>query len=86
MKEKLKVNNIKCGGCENTIRTGLSKIQGLENIQADAASGEVTFDYIDHSALEAAREKLRKMGYTEDDPNMLDTAKSYVSCMIGKMK
>lgn len=86
MREILKVNNIKCGGCEATVRDGLSKIEGVENIGVDASSGEVRFDYSDEAVLETVRLRLHKMGYTEDDPNIIDTAKSYVSCMIGKMK
>lgn len=86
MRETLIVNNIKCGGCEATVKDGLSKIEGVENIHADATTGEVGFDYSDEAALNKVRQKLNKLGYTEDDPNFIDTAKSYVSCMMGKMK
>jgi len=86
MREKLIVNNIKCGGCENTVRDGLSKIEGIENIDVDSTTGEVEFDCSNEASLEEARLKLHKMGYTESDPSLLDTAKSYVSCMMGKMK
>ncbi|MEM9547782.1 MAG: heavy metal-associated domain-containing protein [Bacteroidota bacterium] len=86
MREKLIVNNIKCGGCENTVRNGLSKLEGIENIHVDATTGEVEFDCNNEAALESARLKLHKLGYTESDPSLLDTAKSYVSCMIGKMQ
>ncbi len=86
MREILTVNNIKCGGCETTVRDGLSKIDGIENIQVDSSTGEVGFDYSNETSLEKVRLKLHKMGYTENDPNIIDTAKSYVSCMIGKMK
>lgn len=86
MRKTLIVNNIKCGGCETTVRDGLSKIESIENVNADSTTGEVAFDYTNEEALENARLKLHKMGYTETDPNLMDTAKSYVSCMIGKMK
>jgi len=86
MREILTVNNIKCGGCEATVRDGLSKIEGVENIHVDSATGEVEFDCSNEAALEMVRLKLHKLGYTEDDPTLIDTAKSYVSCMMGKMK
>lgn len=86
MRQKLIVNNIKCGGCETTVRDRLSKIEGVTNISADSATGAVEFDYVDELAFEKVREKLNNLGYTETDPNLIDTAKSYVSCMIGKMK
>lgn len=86
MREILTVNNIKCGGCENTVRNSLTKIDGVQNIRVDASSGEVEFDYPNESTLENVKQKLNNLGYTERDPNLLDTAKSYVSCMMGKMK
>ncbi len=86
MREILTVNNIKCGGCEATVRNGLSKIKDVENIHVDSTTGKVGFDYIDEASPEKVRLKLRKMGYTENDPNFIDTAKSYVSCMMGKIK
>lgn len=86
MRTTLTVNNIKCSGCEATVRDGLSKIDNVENIHVDSATGEVAFEYSDEVSIEKARVKLHKMGYTETDPKLIDTAKSYVSCMMGKMK
>lgn len=86
MREILTVNNIKCGGCEATVRDGLAKIEGVENIHVDSATGEVAFEYSDEASLQEAKLRLHKMGYTENAPNFIDTAKSYVSCMMGKMK
>ena len=86
MREKLVVNNIKCGGCEASVRDALSRIEGIENINVDSATGEVEFDCSHEASLEKVRLKLHRMGYTENDPSLVDTAKSYVSCMIGKMK
>ena len=86
MRETLVVNNIKCGGCETTVKDSLAKIEGIDNVIADSGTGEVTFDFSNKDALESARVKLHKLGYTETDPDLFDTAKSYVSCMIGKIK
>ena len=86
MREILTVNNIKCGGCETTVRNSLSKIEGVQNIEVEAATGKVEFDYPNEAILEKVKHKLDSLGYTESDPNLIDTAKSYVSCMMGKMK
>lgn len=85
MRQILTVNNIKCGGCENTVRNSLSKIDGVENIRVDASTGEVEFEYTDEITVEKVKLKLHSLGYTESDPNLIDTAKSYVSCMRGKI-
>ncbi len=83
------VENIKCGGCENTIRKGLSTIAGVSEVQIDRNQQRITL-----VANEADRgtiaEKLRSMGYPEQGSvagfqSGLAQAKSMVSCAIGKV-
>jgi copper chaperone len=83
------VENIKCGGCENTIRKGLSAIAGVSEVQIDRDQQRITL-----LANEADRgtiaEKLRSMGYPEQGSvaglqSGLAQAKSMVSCAIGKV-
>ncbi len=83
------VENIKCGGCENTIRKGLSTIGGVSEVQIDRDHQRITL-----VAIEADRhtiaEKLRSMGYPEQGSvaglqSGLAQAKSMVSCAIGKV-
>ena len=83
------VENIKCGGCENTIRKGLSTIAGVSEVQIDRDQQRITL-----VANEADRgtiaEKLRSMGYPEQGSvaglqSGLAQAKSMVSCAIGKV-
>ncbi|MEY3511169.1 MAG: hypothetical protein RI914_1768 [Pseudomonadota bacterium] len=83
------VENIKCGGCENTIRKGLSTIAGMSEVQIDRDQQRITL-----VANEADRgtiaEKLRSMGYPEQGSvaglqSGLAQAKSMVSCAIGKV-
>ena len=83
------VENIKCGGCENTIRKGLSTIAGVSEVQIDRDKQRITL-----VANEADRgtiaEKLRSMGYPEQGSvaglqSGLAQAKSMVSCAIGKV-
>jgi copper chaperone len=83
------VENIKCGGCENTIRKGLSTIAGVSEVQINRDQQRITL-----LANEADRgtiaEKLRSMGYPEQGSvaglqSGLAQAKSMVSCAIGKV-
>ena len=83
------VENIKCGGCENTIRKGLSTIAGVSEVLIDRDHQRITL-----VANEADRgtiaEKLRSMGYPEQGSvaglqSGLAQAKSMVSCAIGKV-
>lgn len=44
MKQALTVENIKCGGCMNSIKTALMKINGMENVSIDQDTETVTVD------------------------------------------
>lgn len=84
MKHNITVENIKCGGCMNSIKTALLKINGVENVNIDKDTETVTIDgTVEKTILTNA---LSKMGYPEKGNNdLLKQAKSYVSCAIGKM-
>jgi len=79
-------SNIKCGGCAKSITSKLCQINDIENVEVEVETGKITFDAVHESLVEDVKKQLASMGYPEDDPNMLQTAKSYVSCMIGRMK
>ena len=81
------VENIKCGGCMNTIRKGLESIAGVKSAQPDNTTGTVGVEY-DEAQVEPTTitDKLKEMGYPAMGENHLGLkAKSYVSCMIGRM-
>lgn len=83
------VENIKCGGCENTIRKGLSNIAGVSEVQIDRDQQRITL-LADAAERNAIAEKLRSMGYPEQGSvaglqSGLAQAKSMVSCAIGKV-
>ena len=85
----LHVDNLKCGGCANTIRKALSHVPGVSAVEVRPETSEVSFE----AALggrEAAAEKLRSLGYPETGSLSglsanIANAKSYVSCAIGKL-
>lgn len=84
MEQQFVVENIKCSGCSNSIRTDLLKIPKVEGVSVDIEAGCITITgNPDRNAVIA---KLNNMGYPEAGHNTLvKKAKSYVSCAIGKM-
>lgn len=87
MKTTITIQNLKCGGCANTITSKLNHVANVSSIAVDVDNSAVTFDYDSEETLLKAKEALHKAGYPEEgDTNNLGTqAKSYVSCAIGKM-
>jgi len=82
----LKVENIKCGGCANTIVKKLSSIDGVSNLEVDIENQEVKFDAESELQVEGVVKSLADMGYPlEGEGTGFQKAKSYVSCMIGKI-
>ena len=87
MKTTIRIQNLKCSGCENTIKHNLEEIKSVKNILINQEDGAVTFNYDGETVLEKVKNRLMKIGYPEiGEENKLGTkAKSYVSCAIGKM-
>jgi copper chaperone CopZ len=84
MIQNIAVENIKCNGCMNTIKTSLMKLDGVKNVEIDlekeivSVDGTIEKDILVHS--------LAKIGYPEIGNNdLIKKAKSFVSCAIGQM-
>ena len=87
METTIHIQNLKCGGCANTINKGISSIEAIQNVSVNVDESTVTFSYGTEDQLNEVKNKLKSLGYPEDgEANTLgDKAKSYVSCAIGKM-
>ncbi len=84
MEQQYTVENIKCSGCSNSIRTDLLKIPKVEGVSVDIDTGCITIT--GNPDREVILKKLNEMGYPELGNNtIVKKAKSYVSCAIGKM-
>ncbi len=82
----LKLENIKCRGCANTIKNGLLKIEGVKQAEVNVKESEVTVTYKDDDILNIIKKKLSRLGYPEAGNNSIGSkAKSFVSCAIGKL-
>ena len=88
MKETISIQNLKCGGCETSVKVGLEKLEGVEKvIRVDAETGEVELELSENLDVKSLKDKLNKMGYPMvDDENTLGMKiKSYASCMVGRV-
>ena len=87
METIIHIQNLKCGGCANTITKGISAIDGVKDISVQVEESTVTFSYDNEEQVKEVKNKLKSLGYPEDgQENTLGVkAKSYVSCAIGKM-
>jgi copper chaperone len=85
----LHVDNIKCGGCANTIRKRLQEIDGVAKVTVTVEEGlvEVEADEMLRSQL---LETLDHAGYPESGSveglaSVKAKAVSFVSCAVGRM-
>lgn len=91
MKQTFEVLNVKCGGCANTLKTKLLEEFGEVSVNLELEPRQITLD-IEERALPALRTKLKALGYPMSDEDLTaiegfsTTAKSFVSCAVGKMK
>jgi copper chaperone len=89
MSLSIHVENIKCGGCANSIKKGLMDEAGVSMVEINVERGMVSIDgeNLDRNAIAA---HLLKMGYPESGSvegmkAAAAKAKSFVSCAIGKV-
>lgn len=83
----IQVQNLKCGGCANTIVTQLSKLEGITDVNVNNDTSEVNFNYGSDIAFESVKTKLSDLGYpmAGEENSFPKKAKSYVSCAVGRM-
>ena len=86
---QIEIENLKCGGCENSILKGLATMGTISDVSVNREQNLVSFKG-EQSVREAVAKKLRSMGYPEKDTLSgldagLANAKSFVSCAIGRV-
>lgn len=89
MKHIIEVENIKCGGCANTIVNKLGKLEDVGQVSVDIEQGRVNIDAADDSREQLVKTLLQsgypEKGTAEGIKAAKAKAKSFVSCAIGKM-
>ncbi|GAB5465735.1 MAG: hypothetical protein Kapaf2KO_11710 [Candidatus Kapaibacteriales bacterium] len=87
MTAEIRVENIKCGGCINSIKTALLRNESIQDVSVDKETETIRIS--SNSSLfdrEQIVQRLAKMGYPEiGNNNLLRKAKSFVSCAIGNI-
>ena len=88
--EVIKIDNLKCGGCGSTITKTLKDIAGVKNVAIDFEKDEVAVMHSESVNRQVLTDALKKMGYPEVGTTaglgaLTATAKSYISCAIGRM-
>lgn len=83
------VENIKCGGCANSIRKGLLDDPHVDEVEVDIETGQVAIQG-DEGSRENIAAKLAHLGYpevgsVEGMKAAAARAKSFVSCAIGRL-
>jgi copper chaperone len=82
------IANLKCSGCETTIKKELLKIEGVSSVKIDQEKDSVKVTLDDNIEREKITNKLHSLGYPEatEENGLLLKLKSYTSCMIGKLE
>lgn len=85
--ETIKVDNLKCQGCANTIRREMAWIGEVINVDVDVEESSIKVDYTGKNNMrDVFVDKLRKLGYPEEGTGKMNQrVKSYVSCAIGRI-
>lgn len=90
MEQSIEVENIKCGGCANTIQKRLTERYSPESIHIDIEQGAITLTSTDALDMDAVEKTLQAIGYpkrgtVEGLENVKAKAVSFVSCAVGRI-
>jgi len=90
MKYEIEVENIRCGGCANTISKKLLGNDAIESVDVQIEDQIVVVETTDEAGKQSAIDILLGLGYPEKGSvegiaALKGKAKSVVSCAVGKM-
>lgn len=84
MIHKIEVENIKCGGCMNSIKTALLKIENVDEVTIIKETDTITINSSKDRVVFV--NALSHLGYPEKGNNtLLHKGKSFVSCAVGNL-
>ncbi|GAB4127185.1 MAG: hypothetical protein OHK0045_12270 [Raineya sp.] len=84
-KYEIQVENIKCGGCMNSIKKAIAAIAGVQTVEVIKETETVLVEGA-ADLRQSITEKLASLGYPEKgNNNLIHKAKSFVSCAIGRV-
>jgi copper chaperone len=68
MHHVITVDNVKCGGCVNTIENALREADGVQTVKVEQATGAVQVETDDSVPREVLAGILTALGYPEKNP------------------
>lgn len=84
MIHKIEVENIKCGGCMNSIKTALLNIENVDEVTINKETDTITINSGKDRVVFV--NALSHLGYPEKGHNtLLHKGKSFVSCAVGNL-
>lgn len=85
--ENIIISNLSCGGCVNTITKKLTSIAGVEHVNVDLETNNVSVDHNEMVGREQLTQMLLSIGYPEatEKNGLLTQLKSLTSCLTGKL-
>jgi len=60
---RLEVQGMDCGGCEESIKKAVTRIEGVDSVSADHASGRVEVQFAGQADAEKVRLAIEDAGY-----------------------
>lgn len=87
MKASIVVQNLKCGGCANTITSKIANLPNISNVVVDQDSAMVSFAYTHYEDALRVKDTLKTLGYPSIDArnSVVNKVTSFVSCATGKL-
>ena len=85
--ENITIANLSCGGCVNTITKKLTTITGVEKVEVDLETNNVSVNHNETVNREQLTQMLLSIGYPEatEKNGLLTKLKSVTSCLTGKL-
>jgi copper chaperone len=84
--ENITVVNLSCSGCVNTITKKLNSIIGVEKVEVDLETNNVSVNHVETVSRGQLTQMLLSIGYPEatEKNGLLTQLKSVTSCLTGK--
>lgn len=85
--ENITIANLSCGGCVNTITKKLTAISGVEKVEVDLKTNNVSVNHNETLNRDQVKQILLLLGYPEatEKNGLLTQLKSMSSCLTGKL-
>lgn len=87
MTHTIYIQNLKCGGCANTILKKVGALEGITDVKVSNETNAVSFVSEKEEEVTKVEACLKTLGYPSvNETNSITTkAKSFVSCATGRI-